>query len=202
MKTFWQIVLIAFIVFVAIKVRDHFFPNTQVITQTVTDTIFESDTIYQDSIVYVDVPVPTKPDTIVEVHMDTLQYLPDSGQCLDAFIQLWQRHFNQYFYYDTIVNNEDLFIQFGEVITQNQPIYRNVAYEIRRPTIINNNTHIHNQREFYLGMEFGVQTFQPTFTYESLNNFQYSVGYDLVGQERGFRFGIHSRLSNLWEVFK
>lgn len=201
MKTFWNIVLIIVIVFIAIKVKDKFFPNTSIITQTVTDTIVTTDTIYKDSIVYTQLPTPN-PDTVVEVHMDTTHVFVDSAECEDSLAHLYNRYYSQYFYFDTVVDNSELRVKFGEIISQNQPVYRELSYQILRPAVINNTTTINSQREFYLGVEFGVQTFQPTFTYQSLNDFQYSVGYDLVGQERGIRFGVHARLSHLWGAFQ
>lgn len=192
MKTIGNILLVAGLIVLALWIKGKYFPTTQTVVQTQTVT----DTVWNDTIVYKQLPAP-KPDTIYLYDTVKIKMPPDSTIQME-YAKLYQKYHSQYFYHDTLKNDTNALIVFEETISKNKPFNRNLIYQNRVPTEINNTTVIENQRKYFLGVEAGVDVIKPQFIYKDLNDIQYQVGYDLIGPEKGIRFGISVSVGGLF----
>ncbi len=194
MKKLGSIALIILLIGTAIWIKGKFFPTEIVKTKTVTKT--QVDTVYQDSIVYRDLPAP-EPDTVIVVDKDTIKMPPDTT-IFEKYADLFQKYHSQYIYEDTVKDDSSAFIAVHDIITKNKITRRELYYQNRTPTSIYKETTIYNQRKWFVGAQFGMQTIQPTIAYKDLNDIIYSVGYNITGPEKGVRFGIRTSISSVF----
>ena len=194
MKKLINILLVIGLIVLALWIKGKYFPMTQTVVQT--QTVTDTDTVWNDTVIYTQLPTPD-PDTVFLY--DTVKIeMPPSNLIKQEYAKLYQKYHSQYFYHDTLKNDTTALIVFEELITENKPFNRNLIYQNRIPTVINKTTVIENQRKYFFGAEVGVQVVKPMFIYKDLNDFQYSVGYDLVGPERGLRFGMYISLNHIF----
>lgn len=194
MKTLRNAVVIIGLVVITYVVTRSFFPATQTIIET--ETVTNTDTIWNDSVVYKQLP-PPDPDTIYLYDTVKIEMPPDSTIQI-KYAELYQKYYSQYLYHDTLKNDTNALIVFEELVSENKPFNRNLTYKNRVPTVINNTTVVENQRKYFLGVEAGVDVIKPQFTYKDLNDIQYQIGYDLIGTEKGVRFGISASVGDLF----
>ena len=194
MKNIGGIILAIVFIGITFFVTKKFFPDIKTVVQT--QTVTNTDTVWNDTVIYTQLPAPD-PDTVFLY--DTVKIeMPPSDLIKQEYAKLYQKYHSQYFYHDTLKNDTTALIVFEELVTENKPFNRNLIYQNRIPTVINKTTVIENQRKYFFGAEVGVQVVKPMFVYKDLNDFQYSVGYDLVGPERGLRFGMYISLDHIF----
>jgi hypothetical protein len=186
MKTIKNIIVLIFFIALTFFITKKFFCKDKIITKT--EQI--RDTIYQDSIIYKELPTPN-PDTIIQV--DTIIKYNDSTDYFIKYAHLYQKYNHQKIYNDTLKNDSSAFISLYDIISENSLQYRKLTYINREPKIINKTTHkyIENKRKLFIGIESGMNLLEPSVMYKDLNDIIYKVGYDIYGKNNGLRFGIY-----------
>lgn len=176
--------LIVGLIVVALWVKDKFFPTVKTVTETTT----VMDTIWQDSIVYKQLPAP-EPDTILQT--DTVIEYKDSVNYFNEYRYLYALYNRRNVYNRVLKDDSSAYIRVEDTVHRNKLQRSSLMYRDRSPTIINQTTvkKIYRQRELYIGGEVGNQVAQPEVIYQDLNGYQYSIGYDMIGPEQGLRFG-------------
>jgi hypothetical protein len=194
MKNLGYIILTIILMAIAVWIKGKYFPNE--VTKTKTKTITKVDTVYQDSLVYKQLPAPD-PDTIKLIDKDTIT-IPTDTTIFERYADLFQKYHSQYIYDDTLKNDSSAFIAVHEIISKNRITRRELYYRNRSPVTVYNETNIINQRKFFVGGVVGENVIEPRITYKDLNDIMYSVGYDFIGPEQGIRFGVQTSISGIF----
>lgn len=108
----------------------HWCNNPMVVTETQTQTIYETTYDSVEKIVYIDRPVPSEvlpPDTV---------FVYDQEKCE----QLFADHFSKRIYLDTLQNDSAAFISLRDTVFMNRLMGRTLTYKNRRPTEITTTT--------------------------------------------------------------
>jgi hypothetical protein len=185
------------IIIILLLIGATFFVTKKFFCESKTVTKIEEirDTIYQDSVVYKQLPAP-EPDTIVQT--DTIIKYNDTTNYFVKYAHLYQKYNRQKIYNDTLKSDSSAFISVYDIVSENSLQKRSFTYINRTPTEIHKTTKIYNQRKLFIGTEAGINTIEPSVMYKDLNDIIYKVGYDVYGKEKGLRFGIYTSLSSVF----
>ena len=193
-----NILLIIVLIVAALAIKDRFFPSTVVKTKTVTVT----DTVYQDTTIYRQLPKPD-PDTVVLTRTDTITKPVDDSLIWERYVELYKAYNNVNIYNDTLKNDTSALIAVNDTVKRNRLQNRELVYENRTPTVINKSTTniVRKENKFFVGGDFDMNTATPALIYQSKNDISYKIGYDLAGPNQGIRFGVYTSISNLTSIW-
>lgn len=105
-----------------------------------------SDTIYGDSVPYV--VVQNKPVPYKVIRRDTI-WMHDTIRLIDT-IEVLNDYYSAYFYSDTVKDDTSALIVLNEQITENKIEYRELIFQNRKVTTINNH-YPANKNKIHLG---------------------------------------------------
>lgn len=102
----------------------YWFNNPNVVTETYTETVYETKYDSVDRNIYIDRPVPSQvlpPDTV---------FIYDEEKCEQLFVD----HFSKRIYNDTLQNDSFAFISLRDTVFKNKLMGRTLTYRDRTPT--------------------------------------------------------------------
>lgn len=143
-KNFTNLLLICVVVILLISRSCN--PKSPPETIVQTEVVTRYDTIYSESIVY----KPIYKDRI-EYDIDTFSFPIDTNAIL-------RDYYAEYVYEDTLEIDSFGYILINDTISRNQIQSRQYISNILIPTTTITNTIFENKREFYIGIESGVNT--------------------------------------------
>lgn len=151
-NNFWSILcLVALLVILVLNIQ--MCNNPEIVSETQTQTIYE--TVYDsvDRIVYIDRPVPSEvlpPDTV---------FIYDQEKCE----QLFADHFSKRIYLDTLQNDSFAFISLRDTVFMNRLMGRTLTYKDRTPTeiITTTNTTVINSGPRFRLFAGPIVTYSP-----------------------------------------
>jgi len=194
MKLNW----IKFVIFVLLWVGTLFITR-QFFPKVETEIIYETDTIWDDSLIVKKVPNPY-PVYIDTSRIDTVYIPADTTELINKYLNLHQKFYSIYDYIDTLKNDSIAFISINSKITQNKPNNYTLTYFDRTPSIINKKTTIKNysQNEIYVGVDVGNKEFSANILYKSKKDIIFGVGYDPINNSLQGKAYIKLNTPKLW----
>ena len=191
MRTLMNVVMVIALVVITFVITKAFFlrKETVVETETVIDTIRDTTKIVKT------LPAP-EPDTVIQYSMDTVKLPPDTI-IKREYITLYRKFHQTNIYNRTLQDDSSALVRLIDTVSENRLRGCNYSFINRRPTKVIKKQEIYNQRKFFVGVDFGINTVQPAVVYKSLNDIQYKVGYNF-GQNKGLRFGVYTSFSNFY----
>lgn len=190
MKYIRDILLTGIIIMTTFFVTRQFFPGTVNTVETKT----KWDTVYQDTgsvkwkksapeIVYRDTG-----------STDTVTLPPDSAAITKKYLELHADYYSLNAYNDTLQNDTNALIVVRDTVGMNDIQGRSYKYKNRAPTLVKKTINIHDQTRWYLGAKGGADSFEPTAMIHTTKDFNFSIGYDIIGKDKGIRIGVYYQI--------
>lgn len=188
MKTTLKITAFIILIAAAVYITRRWFPSERVVTKTTTTV----DTVWQDSVVYKQLPAP-EPDTIIET--DTIVRYKDSVNYFNEYRYLYKLYHQENVYNRTLKDDSTAYIYIEDRVKRNQLQDFSFKYVDRTPTVINKTIHkkIYNENKLFVGGQVGQHNIQPSIIYQTNKDMMYQLGYDFMSPS-GIRAGVYMRL--------
>jgi hypothetical protein len=184
------------IVLMAITIAATFFLTRHYFAQVEVDIVTEHDTVYRDT----GSVVTVHPDPEI-VYRDTgsikkVKVPVDSAKLVEKYLALHKDFYTKNIYQDTLKDDTSALVVIRDTVYMNELKNRGLIFANRRPTTIKKTTNIYDQTRWYAGAQAGPGNIQTMVILHTKKGFNFSVGYDLAGKDKGVRLGVYYELGN------